>query len=465
MNLEAVWSRVLKDTPIGYYTVHGPNHWARVERNGLYIAEKTGANKTIVQLFAVFHDCMRLNQDIDHGHGQRGAEYALQIKDELINISESDFDKLYYACEWHTDQQMIDDVTIAACWDADRLDLRRVGCELDPQFMNSKPAQEMVETDDFVGLDRIEVRDWVKLTYPPSQGQSDFRLESGVGCALDSDFEEDRVDWSRLAEPQVDEYDTNVVLKYAASAGQIRPEVEDNPTVFSGNVAVRSPKDCYKIISYWKLAPLDDPNLGYAVDMVKCWPEVYRQFSQVVHTIHPFSEPNLGGGSCSSHVEDLSGRIILGAINVTVFDPIGTSEALVHELAHQKLFALGVEFESSKRLIFNPPTELYPSPVRKNKRPMTAVVHATYAWYYIVNLQLKMIAAEYEKETDPQVLQVFAHRYFARNVLNLKKGFGVIQRNVKCDEVGRDFFGGFFDWGSRLIRESSEVLRNLEKVV
>ena len=459
VNLESIWSRVLKDTSIGYYTVHGPNHWARVERNGLYIAEKTGANKTIVQLFAVFHDCMRLNQDIDHGHGQRGAEYALQIKDELINISKSDFDKLYYACEWHTDQQTTDDVTIAACWDADRLDLRRVGCELDSEFMNSKPAQEMVETNDFVALDRVEVRDWVKLTWVPGQ------IESEGGYDLDSKFEEEQVDWSRLAEPQVDEYDTNVVLRYAASAGQVRPEDDDSPTVFSGNVAVRSAKDCYKTDSDWKLALLDDPNLGYAVDMVECWSEVYRQFSRVVHTIHPFSEPNLGGGSCSSHVEDHSGRIILGAINVTVFDPIGTSEALVHELAHQKLFALGVEFESSKRLVLNLPTELYPSPVREAKRPMTAVVHATYAWYYIVNLQLKMIAAEYEKGIDPQVLHVFVHRYFIRNVVSLKKGFDVVQRSVKCDEVGRDFFGGFFDWGSRLIRESYEVLGNLEKVV
>ena len=87
------------------------------------IAQKTDANKIIGQLFAVFHDCMRWNDSIDPGHGRRGAEYASQIKNELINISADDFDKFFYACEWHTDQRTTDDVTTAACWDGDRLDI------------------------------------------------------------------------------------------------------------------------------------------------------------------------------------------------------------------------------------------------------------------------------------------------------------------------------------------------------
>ena len=160
MNLEAVWDRVLKDTSVEHASIHGPDHWARVERNGLYVAQKTGANQMIVQLFAVFHDCMRQNDHIDPGHGRRGAEYAVQIKNELINIPSDDFDKFYYACEWHTDKIETDDVTIAACWDADRLDLGRVGFILDPLYMNSKPAQEIAKCDDISVLDRIEVRNW-----------------------------------------------------------------------------------------------------------------------------------------------------------------------------------------------------------------------------------------------------------------------------------------------------------------
>ena len=163
VDLETIWCWVLKDTSVEHASIHGPDHWARVERNGLYVAQKTGADKMIVQLFAVFHDCMRWNENIDPGHGRRGAEYAVQIKNEFINISSNDFDKFYYACEWHTDQIKTDDITIAACWDADRLDIGRVGFILDPQYMNSKPAQEIVKRDDISVLDRVEVRNWEKL--------------------------------------------------------------------------------------------------------------------------------------------------------------------------------------------------------------------------------------------------------------------------------------------------------------
>jgi len=166
MNLEAVWSRVLQETSVNYCSIHGPDHWARVERNGLYLAEKTGANQTIVQLFALFHDCRRMNDAIDPGHGLRGAEYAAKIKDELINISADGFDKLYYACEWHTDKNETDDITVAACWDADRLDIGRVGYIVDAQYMNSKPAKAIAESGDFNPLERIQLRNWENLTDP-----------------------------------------------------------------------------------------------------------------------------------------------------------------------------------------------------------------------------------------------------------------------------------------------------------
>jgi len=164
VNLEAIWHRVLKDTSVEHCSIHGPDHWARVERNGLYVAKKTGADKTIVRLFAVFHDCMRWNDSVDPGHGRRGAEYAAQIRKELINIPSSDFDKLYYTCEWHTDKRTTNDITVAACWDADRLDIGRVGYILDDYFMNSKPAQKIAKHDDLSPLDCLKVRNWEKLT-------------------------------------------------------------------------------------------------------------------------------------------------------------------------------------------------------------------------------------------------------------------------------------------------------------
>ncbi len=276
-------------------------------------------------------------------------------------------------------------------------------------------------------------------------------------------FDESSIDWSRLPEPQTDGYDTGIALRLANCAGYTRRDVGDNPTIFNGKVAVRCPDDNYRMPPGWKPAQSEDPNLGFAVGFLECWPEVWQQFSEIIHSVYPYSEPNLGRGSFSGPAQDASGKEgyegkIFGAINVSVFDPVGTSEALVHELAHQKLWALGVDFEHANRLVLNPLTEHYTSPVRENKRPMTALVHATYAWFYIVNLQLKMVPFESNKGVEPEVLRIFVDNYFARNLSNLEKAFKVVVENVKYDKAGEAFFGGLFSWGTRLINEGNKML-------
>ena len=279
-------------------------------------------------------------------------------------------------------------------------------------------------------------------------------------------FDEGLIDWSRLPEPQTDGYDTDIALQLARCAGYTRRAIGDNPTILNGKVAVRYPDDNYCTPNGWEPAPSEDPNLEFAAGFLECWPEVRQQFGKIIHSVYPYSEPNLGGGSCSGPAQDASAKStktaysgkIFGAINVTVFDPVGTSEALVHELAHQKLWALGVDFEHASRLILNPSNERYPSPVRTDKRPMTALVHAVYAWLYIVNLQLKLMSFEAKRGIEKAVLQVFVERYFARNLSNLEKAFKVVVENVKYDTAGEAFFESLFDWGKRLISKGNRVL-------
>jgi HEXXH motif-containing protein len=50
------------------------------------------------------------------------------------------------------------------------------------------------------------------------------------------------------------------------------------------------------------------------------------------------------------------------------------AESLAHECAHALLFGFGM----GKPLVENEPEELYPSPLRSDRRPMDGVVHATY---------------------------------------------------------------------------------------
>jgi uncharacterized protein len=115
--------------------VHGVSHWARVNRNGLLIAKDNGADKSVIDYFAFLHDSRRFNEDSDPDHGKRAAEFALSLRDSYVDLSNSSFSLLVTACEGHTHEGYHDDVTIQTCWDADRLDLGRVGITPDPDRM------------------------------------------------------------------------------------------------------------------------------------------------------------------------------------------------------------------------------------------------------------------------------------------------------------------------------------------
>jgi len=142
--LDQIWALVVRECSFHSRSIHGPDHWARVERNALYLARLTGGNEAIVSLFALFHDCRRVNDGRDPGHGRRGAEYALTLRKKLEFLSREEFDMLFYACDWHTEATHADDITAACCFDADRLDLTRLGRTINPEFLNTGPARSLV---------------------------------------------------------------------------------------------------------------------------------------------------------------------------------------------------------------------------------------------------------------------------------------------------------------------------------
>ena len=135
IDLEALWEHVSAPFKRHMSSIHGPGHWRRVQRNGLLLCPQTLANENVVRLFALFHDSCRLNDGWDPGHGARGAELAASLRGKSFQLSDQDFELLHYACVWHTDGVSHDDPRVATCWDADRLDLDRVGIIPDPRRM------------------------------------------------------------------------------------------------------------------------------------------------------------------------------------------------------------------------------------------------------------------------------------------------------------------------------------------
>lgn len=115
--------------------LHGVGHWQRVCENGLRIAEQTGANPLIVELFAFLHDCCREDDGTDPGHGERAAEFSVSLRGSILHLSDGDFAVLHEAIRDHELGLTEGDITVLTCWDADRLDLGRVGIRPDPRYL------------------------------------------------------------------------------------------------------------------------------------------------------------------------------------------------------------------------------------------------------------------------------------------------------------------------------------------
>lgn len=137
-----VWKAILDGYTLPLLGTHGLGHWARVMENGRRIAGPSGADVAVLELFALFHDARRLNEDHDPGHGGRGAELARSLRPLLSHITDHQVEQLCTACELHTDAATHSDSTVRACFDSDRLDLARVGITPDPRLLCTDAARD-----------------------------------------------------------------------------------------------------------------------------------------------------------------------------------------------------------------------------------------------------------------------------------------------------------------------------------
>lgn len=139
LQLISTISNQLAINPTG---IHGLSHWARVLDNGLRLAAVNGADTAVVELFALFHDSRRLHEDADPEHGPRGAELAAQLHGSLFHLDPAQLEVLLTACRLHTAARSQDNLTVQTCFDADRLDLTRLGKVVDPQYLCTIAAKD-----------------------------------------------------------------------------------------------------------------------------------------------------------------------------------------------------------------------------------------------------------------------------------------------------------------------------------
>lgn len=133
-------ARVVKQFRLGERSCHFADHWDRVALYGAFLGARSGGDLEVIACFALLHDSQRFAEGHDPEHGPRAALYASEVcgflKPEQLR-------KLMLACRDHDRGRTHSDPTVGACWDADRLDLDRVGVSCDPNFMSTVEGKRL----------------------------------------------------------------------------------------------------------------------------------------------------------------------------------------------------------------------------------------------------------------------------------------------------------------------------------
>jgi uncharacterized protein len=153
---DAMLARVMPHATRPESELHGVEHWRRVAKNGEDLAALTqGADRHVVAAFAALHDSQRHNEHQDPEHGRRAAELASDLD---LGLGLAQLAMVRHACEYHDKGLLTIDPTIGCCWDADRLDLPRVGIEPDPALLSTQAARVLVKPAPKTWWDRFGYR-------------------------------------------------------------------------------------------------------------------------------------------------------------------------------------------------------------------------------------------------------------------------------------------------------------------
>ena len=132
--------------------VHGIRHWDRVYENDQKLLTPD-VNPLVVELFAYLHDSCRVDDGEDSYHGQRAAEWIEILRPTFLkDVPDDDIRLLQEACRLHTTVAKTGNPTIDTCFDADRLDLWRVGIVPDPEKMATEKGKEIARHTDYDSL-------------------------------------------------------------------------------------------------------------------------------------------------------------------------------------------------------------------------------------------------------------------------------------------------------------------------
>lgn len=292
--------------------------------------------------------------------------------------------------------------------------------------------------------------------------------------------------WEKVAEPQADFVDLDMLWYTAKNLYNYqKPNHTKELTMFNGKVGVElisqnSNRTCIEQEDYFK------NDLASKLELTLSLTPYAEQVSRFLDVYYPYSrdainddqkfELNLISLGCSCGPVSFPK---MGSIEVcsTYTNPIGAGDGLIHEVWHQRMHALGIDFETHSKLFFtNEDHEVYESPIRKDKlRPMPAVIQAQYSYigvteYYKTLIDNLFDPAQATPESSPKFSNLHTGsldswlKTSARNVYRIREGVDTIMANIKpIPNIGERFIQGYINYANRVINQAIDQLKYYEQ--
>ncbi|WP_229723709.1 hypothetical protein [Deinococcus aerolatus] len=126
----AIKAELIAQFVLGPGSLHGPEHWQRVEDTAVRLAQAGGRRP------GGPHDAARHSGGADSLHGHQAVRLVDRYR-TWLGLTATQLQLLQWACKHHASGQTTDEPTVGACWDADRLDLPRVGIQPQARYLST----------------------------------------------------------------------------------------------------------------------------------------------------------------------------------------------------------------------------------------------------------------------------------------------------------------------------------------
>lgn len=291
--------------------------------------------------------------------------------------------------------------------------------------------------------------------------------------------------WEKAAEPQQDLSDLHMMWYVSDLLYDYKkPRLLESVSMFDGKVAVKLddhaqthdstyiPHDSETFIAQNKAQRLEQlleltPYSAHVAEFL----DVYHPRINKKYDAH-HSGASLGC-QCGPVKKPCDGSVEVGS---SYNNPVTAGDGIIHEVWHQRMHALGIDFETHAGLFFtNAHHEVYDSPIRKDKlRPMPAVIQAQYSYIGVTEYYKTLIDVLFDSEADrssvplnPDMNSSHLDAWLtlsAFNVYRIREGVDTINQYVKpTADIGERFMWGYMAYANRVITEAIAQLKKYEQ--